>query len=149
MKTRHIRLEQPILVWFVVLALIGCASKNPAIPATPANVQLASFSKTLADTLQTSSRGLIALRDNGSISQAETVTVQNYILLAANTGKAMDAELVSADDWPTQKAKIIKLWSSAGLGAAQANLGAGAAMIISTIIDVVNQILIAVGGPTI
>jgi hypothetical protein len=137
-----------LLVLSVLALLITtrCAQSTVTTPATPANVQMAQLSKTLADAESTASKTLIALRNNGKIDEAETRTVQNYIVVAATTGKSMDAELVSADDWPTQKSKIIQMWVATGLGQAKASLSPTAGLVLDSIINVVNQILTALGA---
>jgi len=145
MKLQRSKLSALVLV----LIMTSCAAKNSTTPSTPANVQMASLSKALADALSTASKSVITLRDNGTISQKETLDVQGYILVAANSGKQMDAQLVSASDWPTQKAAIIKIWTTAGLSTAKSQLSPTAGVILDTIINVVNQILAAVGGPAI
>lgn len=139
-----------VLLSLSLLAFVSCASQSTVTPpATPTNIQMATLSKALADGASTASKTVIALRDGGKITQAETVTVQNYILVALSTDKAMNAELVSSDDWPTQRAKIIQLWAASGLTAAKANLSTTAGLVLDTIISVVNQIMATIGGPTI
>ena len=118
-------------------------------PATPANVQMAQLSKTLADAEATATKSLIALRDAGKVTQAETRTVENYILAAATTGKSMDAELVSTDSWDIQKTRIIQMWTAAGLGQAKASLSPTAGLVLDSILSAVNQIMAVVGGPAI
>jgi hypothetical protein len=107
------------------------------------------LSKTIADAESTASKTLIALRENGKITQSETQVVQNYIVVAATTGKSMDAELVSADDWPTQKSKIIQMWVATGIGQAKSSLSPTAGLVLDSILSAVNQIMTAIGGPTI
>lgn len=151
----HIGLKRTALNLLLVIGLViglgvGChKSTTVSTPAVPANVQVAGFSRTLADGISTSSRTLAALRDNGKVTEAETLIVQNYILTTARTGKAMDAELLSSDDWPTQRAKIVQLWVATGLSNAKSNLSTTAGLVLDTILSVVNQILAAVGGPAI
>lgn len=135
-----------------ILALLitySCAKPTVVTPVTPANIQMAQLSKTLADAESTASKTLIALRDNSKITQSETQMVQNYILVAATTGKAMDAELVSADDWPTQKSKIVQMWVASGIGQAKASLSPTAGLVLDSILSVINQIMTAIGGPAI
>lgn len=145
------RAFQSVLVSLLLFAFVACQKNTaPGVPPpTPANVQMAGLSKALADGIVVASKTVISLRDSGKITQAETVTVQNYILVAANAGKAMNAELVSTDDWPTQRNKIIQLWTATGLTAAKAQLSTTAGLVLDTVISVVNQIMTAIGGPTI
>lgn len=135
-----------VLSMALIAALVGCAS-NTATPSTPAPVQVATFSKTLADALNAANQSVMAFRNAGSITQAETVQIQNIILLAAGAGKAMDAELNSADPWATQKTKIIQIWTSAGITAASAHLSPTAAASLNAVVVVVNEIMTALGGP--
>ena len=145
------RFLHALTISVLLIAFVACqknaASSSP--PSTPSNVQMATLSKTLADACATASSTVISLRNNGKITEAETRTVQNYIVLAVNTDKAMNSELVSADDWPTQRSRIIQLWTAAGLSAAKANLSTTAGLVLDIIIVVVNQIMTAIGGPTV
>lgn len=141
-------MKRLLVTTLVLFLFVGCA-KNPTPGTPPPPVQTANLSRTLADSLHTASNTLITLRDNGKLSQPETETVQNFILIAARNGKSMDAILLSSDDWPTQRAKIVQLWVSSGLSTAKANLSPTAGAILDTIITSVNQILSAIGGPSI
>jgi hypothetical protein len=141
-----------LLTGILIFGLAGCAVRStttPPVPATPVNVQVSAINKTLADSLQTADRGVIVARDNKIITEAETVKIQNYIIIAAQAGKATDKELASADPWSVQQSKIIQIWISTGLSAAKSNLTANGNLILQTVIVVVNQVLVALGGPTI
>jgi hypothetical protein len=67
----------------------------------------------------------------------------------ATTGKQVDAELRSADTWDVQRTKILTLVSQASLGTLKALISPSAQVMVSTLVIIVNQILTAVGGPTI
>jgi hypothetical protein len=143
-------MRQHIACLLIFLCFVGCAYKNPAgTPPTPPNVQIASFSKALADALHTANQSAMILRDNGKISQKEVLDVQEYIVLVANTGKQMDAVILSSDPWGTQREKIIKMWASSGLSIVKDRISTTAGVVLDVIVNVINQILAAVGGPTI
>ena len=146
MKTRT---KTYLVFALVLLTWIGCAAKNPTGARTPENVQVANLSKTLADALRTGNKTIMQLRDSGKIQQAEVVKLQNYMVVAAKCGKATNAELISPDDWPTQKTKIIQIWTNAGLSNAMASLSPEAGVALQTTVMVVNQIMEALGGPAI
>lgn len=137
------------LVLLVCMGCVGCAAKNPTSgTSTPVSVQVANLNKALADTLVTSNKTIMQLRDAGKIPQGEVAVIQNYMLKAKDCGKATNAVLSGSDDWPAQRNKIIQVWSRAGLNVATASLSPEAGLALQAIITLVNQILQVVGGPS-
>lgn len=137
-----------LYIALILVLFVGCAAKQPNVQgAPPPGVQVATLSRTLADTLHASNETLKTLRDEGKLSQADTTTVQNYLVIAASAGKEMDAELMSADPWPTQAQKITLIWTRTSISTAAKNLSPPAAGILDNIINVVNAIMAAIGGP--
>jgi hypothetical protein len=132
----------------LMVLFVGCAARQPNATGTPPpGVQVATLSRTLADTLHASNETVKTLRDEGKISQADTTIVQNYLVIAASAGKEMDAELMSADPWPMQAQKITSIWARTSIGIAAKNLSPPAAAILDNIINIVNQVMAAIGGP--
>lgn len=136
----------------VLVLFVGCAARQPNTtgvppPPTPPGVKVATLSRTLADTLKASKDTIKTLRDEGKLSQADTTVIQNYIIIVASAGKEMDAELMSADPWPMQAQKITLIWTHTGISIAAKNLSPPAAGLLDNIINIVNQIMAAIGGP--
>ena len=90
----------------------------------------------------------IAARDAGKVDQADCLAIESFAAAVATAGKQVDAELRSPDDWATQKTKILTLVSKAGLGTLKAHISPAAQLTVSSLVVVVNEILHAVGGPT-
>jgi hypothetical protein len=91
----------------------------------------------------------IAARDAGKVDQADVVAIESFATAIANTGKKINAELRSPDDWATQKIKILQIVSGAGLGTLKAHISPAAQLTVSALVVIVNEISSAVGGPTI
>jgi hypothetical protein len=103
----------------------------------------------LAQAIDGAVTAAIAARDAGKVDQADVAAIESFCSVIATTGKQVDAELRSPDTWATQKVKILTLVSQAGLGTLKAHISPGAQVLVSSLVALVNQILTAVGGPTI
>jgi hypothetical protein len=91
----------------------------------------------------------IAARDASKVDQADVTAIEAYCKVVATTGKQVNAELRSVDTWEVQRVKILTLVSQASLGTLKAHISPSAQAMVSTLVIIVNQILTAVGGPTI
>jgi hypothetical protein len=91
----------------------------------------------------------IAARDAGKVDQADVVAIESYCKTIALTGKAVNAELRSADTWEVQRVKILQIVSASGLGTLKAHISPVAQVLVSSLVVLVNEISSSVGGPTI
>ena len=83
------------------------------------------------------------------MDQADVAAIESYCKVIALTGKAVNAELRSLDTWEVQRVKILQIVSASGLGTLKAHISPAGQVIVSSLVIIVNQILTAVGGPTI
>ena len=107
------------LLLCAALVLSGCAATSASSPATPPaptppQIQVANAVNALAQTLDAAITALQTARNNGQISAADVANAEKVAAIIATTGKAVNAELRSADDWPTQKTKIFTMITPAG-----------------------------------
>lgn len=142
------------LLLCAALVLAGCAANSAQSPATPPaptppQITVANAVNALAQTLDAAVTALQAARTSGQVSAADVANAEKVAAIIATTGKAVNAELRSADDWATQKGKILQIVTAAGLQGALANVPPAAAAILSASVGVFNQISANVGGPTI
>jgi len=136
-----------------LLLLAGCASKNvststPTAP-TPPQLMVENAVSGLANAVNGTAKSAIVARDQGKCSQQDLNAIDAFLIPAANFGKAVDAEMKTADAWPVQKAKIITLSANAGLAQLKGRISPTAQAIITAVVAAVNQITTAVGGPQI
>jgi len=133
----------------------SCAKQTtttaPAVPK-PSSLTVANAMQTLSGVLTTANATLKTLRDNKTITEAETTTIQNYLVLASKCGQATDVILNQAQGanlTTAQKTAIIQAWAGAGITATNAQLSPTGQAVLATVRTVINQILAAVGGPQI
>jgi len=142
-----------VLLVMVLIVGAGCATKvtqGPVTPTTtPPQVQVANAVNTLAQALDAAATAIQAAQQQGKVSSADAVIASKVIITAATTGKTIDAELKTSDDWPTMKTKILQAITQAGLQAAVANVPASAKPYMVAAITAYNTIASTVGGPTI
>src|SRR5471032_2400381 len=105
--------------WFAVLILVlmaGCTSTSPTSnpPAAPlpvsSQITILQADKALADAVNAAVHGVIALRDQGKVSQADTTEIENYCLPAAKFSDALDTIITTStangDTWAVERGKI-------------------------------------------
>lgn len=149
-----VRRAAAALLLCAALVLSGCAAtgaQNPATPPapTPPQISVANAVNALAQTLDAAITALQTARSNGQISAADVANAEKVAAIIATTGKAVNAELRSADDWKTQKTKIIGIVTAAGLKGSLKNLPPTAATILAASVALFDQISAGVGGPQI
>ena len=145
----------PLLFLMACLVLTGCASTSttpttttPVAP-TPPQITVANAVNALAQAVDGAVTSAIAARDAGKVDQADVAAIESFAAAIATAGKQVNAELRSPDTWAVQRGKILQIVSGASLGTLKAHISPAAQVTVSTLVIVVNQILTAVGGPTI
>jgi hypothetical protein len=134
------------------LLFVSCAkNSNPDVPTapTPPQIKVSSAALALAESLDATTTGLIAARDQGKISQADLAIAYHVITVVATTGKDINAVLRSPDDWATQKRTIYQIIVTAGIQGTVKKLPPNAAIILQASLALFNEISAGVGGPTI
>lgn len=149
MKTRQI-LFRPLVLAIALCGLLelGCApqNSNPAVPLSPtAQQQILNADKLLADAVNGAVKAVIALRDQGKVSQADTTFVETYCAVAAKFSDSLDTIVTSSDPWSVQRSKIISLVQTTAFPLVASNVSSGAAALIVQIGVVFNQIKGQVG----
>ena len=142
-----------LLVLLACFALLGCPSSTPVnTPSAPnpTSLTVINIDKTVMDQLVTVNNTVKTLRDQGKMAEAQVIMVQNYLVVAgtclANTDivalQANGADLTSA-----QKSAIVAIWSDPGITGLKAQLSPDSALLVSSIVTGVNQVLALIGGP--
>ena len=145
------RRARTIAPFVLMLAFVACTPTTPGTPNTPTppQVKLTQDVAVLRSGLPVALTALQAARSGGSLSPADVTSAENKILVPlALTGKAIDAEVLTGDDWATMKAKVLAIISKAGLAGAAANLPAKAQIVLAAVVAAYNSIAVSVGGPT-
>ncbi len=86
---------------------------------------------------------------NGQLSADTAATANKIINQVAVTAKQINTELVTADDWPTMKSKIVKIITSSGVTAALTNVPANIRSYLASAITLFNTVSASLGGPTV
>ena len=97
---------------FLALALLlsGCASKTTTAAAPPAVLTVAQIVNLTSSADATLVNTVIAARNSGVMSAADTTTIENWVnLVAIPATSGIAKELASTDVWSVQKAKILTL----------------------------------------
>ncbi len=132
----------------------GCAANSttgpttPPVP-TPPQLQAANAVNALGQTLDAAITTMQAARDQGKLAARDVAAAETVAAIIATAGKQIDAELKSADPWPTQKTAILKIITTSGLQGAMRNLPTATASYIAAAVALFNQVSSAVGGPSI
>jgi hypothetical protein len=130
-------------VLLFALVLYGCgnppATSTPAPPNSPQST-VALTVKTVADTTQAGVKTVIALRDQGKLSQANTTTIENWLGFVATTDKSISLIMANGQPWASQKADILKVLVTVTAPTLATNIDPGAQAIVAQIMTLVNQI---------
>ncbi len=138
----------------LVLLLAGCAAKNSSTTGTPNAptppiLQTQNEINLLAQSLLATTTAIHTARDNGQLPAATVVIADKIINQVAVTAKQINTELVTADDWPTMKSKIVKIITSSGVTAALTNAPATVRPYLTSAITLFNTVSASLEGPTI
>jgi hypothetical protein len=140
------------LLAIAILLEAGCASQstNPNVPpaiTTQANIQ--NVNKLLADTINSANKEVIALRDQGKVTEADTRVIQNYCVIAATFSEAINTIINSAlsngDAMTVERNKIIALIQQTALPVISNNVSPTAAAVAATVSAVFTQLKGLVG----
>ncbi len=141
------------LAFLLVIGLVSCGGTNPNTLTTPPapkppQLQVTDSVKILVAGLPVALTGLQTARAAGSLSNDQIISVENKILLPlAAAGKLIDAEVITSDDWPTMKAKLLSIIVNAGIVNVGASLPPTGQLILAAVISSYNTIAVAVGAP--
>jgi hypothetical protein len=100
------------LVGLLALGLWACGNPPTATTPAPPNSPQSTVAltvKTVADSDLAGIKTVIALRDQGKLSQANTTTIENWLGFVANADKQVSAILAKNEPWAQQKAEILTL----------------------------------------
>ena len=130
------------IVLAVALTLGGCASTTAVTPAPPNSPQttVALSVKTVADAATSALQTVNGLRDQGKLSQANTVTIQNWIGVVFTTDKQITAILANGQPWASQKTAILTQLATVTAPAIATTIDPGAQSAIAQVMTLVNQV---------
>ncbi len=129
-----------------LLLLVGCGNPPQASTPTPPNSPQTTVTltvKTVADSAQAGVKTVIALRDQGKLSQANTTTIENWLGFVATNDKSISLILANGQPWASQKADILKVLTTI-TPPVNLTLSPEVQTIITQIMTLVNQIRVQV-----
>lgn len=129
-----------IAIAFALLA--SCGATKPVTPAPPNSAQttVAQLNNTVADADQAGAKTVIALRDAGKLSQANALTIENWLALVATTNKSIGLILVKPEPWTAQRAEILTLLATVTAPTIATAIDPGASAVIVQIQTLIAQI---------
>jgi hypothetical protein len=138
------KLFNQVILSLTLSVLIGCgtptvSTPGPVAPNSP-QTTVALTIKTVADTDLAGVNTVIALRDAGKLSQANTVTIENWLGVVATTDKSLSAILANGQTWAQQKAAILTMLGTVTAPAIATAIDPGAQAVIAQIMTLVAQI---------
>lgn len=135
------RLFVPLALCFVLLAS-SCGNPTTSTPAPPNSAQttVAQLNNTVADADLAAVKTVIALRDAGKLSQANTLTIENWLALVATTNKSIGLILVKPEPWTAQKAEILTLLATTTAPTIATTIDPAASTVIAQIQTLIAQI---------
>ncbi len=129
-----------------LLLLVGCGNppqaSTPAPPNSPQTTVTLTV-KTVADSAQAGVKTVIALRDQGKLSQANTTTIENWLGFVATNDKSISLILANGQPWASQKADILKVLATI-MPPVNLTLSPDVQTIIAQIMTLINQIRVQV-----
>jgi len=125
----------------VTVGTTGCMHNAAVDPlANSPQTTVAQLNKTVADANLAGVKTVIALRDQGKLSQPNTVTIQNWLAFVATTNKSIGTILVKPESWSQQKAEILSLLATVTAPTLAGNIDPGAQVVVTQIMTLINQI---------
>ena len=127
--------------------LYGCGNPPTATTPAPPNSPQSTVAltvKTVADADLAGVKTVIALRDAGKLSQANTTTIENWLAFVANTDKQISTVLANGQPWAQQKTAILTLLGTVTAPNIAGAIDPGAQAVIAQILTLVNQIRVQV-----
>ena len=136
-------MRRALLALALCVALTGCAAKVAPVTPTPPNsaqTTVARLNNTVADADQAAVKTVIALRDAGKLSQANTTVIENWLALVATTDKAIGMILAKSEAWDVQKVEILTLLATTTAPTIATTIDPGASAVIAQIQTLIAQI---------
>lgn len=93
---------------FAVLAMVGCSHDATVNPPPPPQLTLMQADKLLADACNAAATTVIQLRDIGKLSQADTVTIERYVLALSKFSDEVATTANNGAPWATQRQQLIE-----------------------------------------
>ncbi len=130
----------------LIVLLVSCVTPTTSTPPGPNSPQtsVALAVNTIADADQAAVKTVIALRDQGKLSQANTTTIENWLAFVATTDKQIAAILQKAEPWDQQKREIFVLLATVTAPAVVATVDPGAQTAIAQILTLIAQLKVQV-----
>jgi len=131
----------------LALGLCGCGTPTATTPSPVSNSPQSTVEltvKTVADSAQAGVKTVIALRDQGKLSQANTTTIENWLGFVATTDKQISAILAKNETWAMQKTEILMLLGTVTAPTLATTVDPGAQAVVAQILTLVNQIKVQV-----
>lgn len=132
-----------LLALVITLGLVGCGTPTATTPAPVTNspqTTVALTIKTVADADLAGVKTVIALRDAGKLSQANTTTIENWLGVVATTDKQVSAILANGQAWAQQKVQILALLGTVTAPAIATTIDPGAQAVIAQVMTLIAQI---------
>jgi len=125
------------------VATTACGTPSATTPAPIQNSPQSTVAltvKTVADADLAGVKTIIALRDAGKLSQANTTTIENWLGFVANADKSIGLILAKGEPWAQQKMQILTLLATVTAPNLATTIDPGAQAVVAQIMTLINQI---------
>lgn len=135
-------MKRALLAIVLGIGLCACGNPTATTPAPPNSPQstVALTVKTVADADLAGVKTVIALRDAGKLSPANTSTIETWLGFVANTDKQVSAILANGQPWAQQKAAILTLLATVTAPNIAGAIDPGAQAVVAQILTLIAQI---------
>ncbi len=135
-------MKRALCGFVIALGLVSCGTPTATTPAPPNSPQttVALTVKMIADADLAGVKTVIALRDQGKLSQANTTTIENWLRFVATTDKQIGVILAKSEPWADQEREIVVLLGTVTAPTLATNIDPGAQAVVAQILTLVNQI---------
>ena len=138
-------MKRAVLI-LVAAFLLSCG--NPVAttppPVNSPQTTVALTNKSVADADLAAVKTVIALRDAGKLSQANTDSIENWLAIVAHADRSIGLILANNETWDAQKKEILTLLTTITAPAVAGTIDPGAQVIITQIMTLVNQLKVMV-----
>jgi len=135
-------LKRAVLAVSLLLASCGGNVTAPSTPPGPNSPQttVALANTVIANTTITAVQAIIAMRDAGKISQANTDSIENWLAIVAHADRSIGLILAKNVPWDQQKKEILTLLTTITAPMIAGTIEPGAQVIIAQIQTLLAQI---------
>ena len=143
-QRRFGHLPHTLIIVCLLLASCGNPTVQTPVPQNSPQTTVALTNKSVADADLAAVKTVIALRDAGKLSQANTDSIENWLAIVAHADRSIGLILAKPESWDAQKKEIFTLLATVTAPTVAGTIDPGAQAIITQVMTLVNQLKVMV-----